>query len=52
MKKQKIATPNTVEKKRKRRDWGKYMLGLGKDVWKGVDVDAYIREGRRDRKLK
>lgn len=28
---------------------GTYMRGLGKEVWKGIDVDEYIREGRQDR---
>ena len=31
------------------KDWGKYMSGLGKHVWEGVDVEKYIKEGRKDR---
>ncbi len=33
-------------------DWGNYLSGLGKEVWKGVDVDKYIKQGRRDRKTR
>ena len=31
-----------------RRDWDK-LYGLGKEVWEGVDVEAYLRELREDR---
>lgn len=31
---------------------GDYMSGLGKDVWKGIDVEKYIKEGRKDRVFK
>lgn len=31
---------------------GDYLSGLGKSVWKGVDVEKYIKEGRKDRVLK
>lgn len=30
-------------------DWGSYMKGLGKEVWKGVDVKKYIEDGRKNR---
>lgn len=31
--------------------WGSYMRGVGKNIWKGIDVEKYIREGRQDRKI-
>lgn len=34
------------------KDWGEYLSGLGRHVWKGVDVEKFISEGREDRKLK
>jgi bifunctional DNA-binding transcriptional regulator/antitoxin component of YhaV-PrlF toxin-antitoxin module len=34
------------------RKWGDYMSGLGKELWQGIDVDEYIREGREDRKIR
>jgi len=30
-------------------NWGKYMRGLGKDIWKGENIENYIRELRKDR---
>jgi len=33
------------------RDWGSYLNGLGKDVWKGTNVEKYIKQGRKDRKI-
>lgn len=32
--------------------WGTYMRGLGKEVWEGIDVEKYIKEGRKDRKIR
>lgn len=31
--------------------WGTYMSGLGSNVWKGVNVEKYIRDLRKDRKF-
>ena len=31
--------------------WGKYMRGLGKNIWIDTDTDKYIKDLRRDRKL-
>lgn len=31
--------------------WGDYMQGLGKEVWKGIDTDKYLKESRKDRKI-
>jgi len=28
---------------------GDFLCGLGKDIWKGVDVEKYISDGRKDR---
>ena len=33
------------------KDWGKHMRGLGKHLWKDVNVEEYIKKGRQDRKL-
>lgn len=33
------------------RKWGTYMRGLGQETWKGLGVDKYIKDGRKDRKL-
>lgn len=33
------------------KDWGEYLSGLGKDVWKDVDVEKYIKDLRQDRKF-
>ena len=41
----------TAKVKAAPRDWGNYLSGLGKDLWKGVDVEEYIREGRQDRTI-
>ena len=40
-----------VQVKTQIKDLGTYMSGLGKDIWEGVDVEEYIREGRQDRKF-
>lgn len=31
------------------RQWGKYLSGLGKEIWGDVDVKEYIQGLRRDR---
>lgn len=31
--------------------WGKYMRGLGKNIWIDTDTDKYIKVLRRDRNL-
>ena len=41
----------TAQVKPAPKDWGIYMRGLGKHLWKDVDVEEYIKEGRKDRKL-
>lgn len=33
------------------KNWGTYMRGLGAEVWKGVNVEEYIKELREDRDL-
>lgn len=33
------------------RKWGKYMRGLGKNIWINTDTDKYIKDLRRDRNL-
>ena len=30
------------------KSWAEYTLGLGKETWKGVDVDKYIDELRNE----
>ncbi len=30
----------------KPKNWAEYSLGLGKEIWKGVDVDKYIKDLR------
>ena len=32
------------------KQWGKYMRGLGKQVWKNTDTESYIHKLRQDRK--
>ncbi|OGM27063.1 hypothetical protein A3D00_05685 [Candidatus Woesebacteria bacterium RIFCSPHIGHO2_02_FULL_38_9] len=34
------------------RNLGDYMSGLGKDVWEKIDVEKYIKESRKDRKIR
>lgn len=41
----------TAKVKAAPRDWGSYLSGLGKNIWKDVGVEKYIKEGRRDRNL-
>lgn len=28
---------------------GDFLSGLGKEIWEGVDVEQYIKDGRKDR---
>ena len=42
----------TISLKPVPRLWGTYMRGRGKEIWKGVNVEEYIRAGRQDRKIR
>lgn len=47
-----IDPPNAAVKvKPAPRLWGKYMRGLGKNVWAGTDTAKYIKSLRKERKL-
>jgi len=30
------------------KNWAKYMRGLGKEIWRKIDVEKYIKEERKD----